>query len=62
VVLDGLPTVTEESKPKLIKFLLKKLNQYGKTREDAIFMPINESTKTSEGYGFSPVYVSKANI
>lgn len=48
VVIDGLPIVPEESKPKLIKFLLKKLNTIGKTREDAIFMPVNNK-KMSEG-------------
>ncbi|CRK23796.1 hypothetical protein BN1708_013805 [Verticillium longisporum] len=42
VVIDGLPAVTEEQKPKLVKFLLKKLNQVGKTREDLIFMPMGE--------------------
>ncbi len=49
VVIDGLPVVTEEQKPKLLKFLLKKLNSVGKTKEDAIFMPLNESG-VSEGY------------
>jgi translation initiation factor 3 subunit B len=48
VVVDGLPVVPEESKLKLIKFLLKKLNGAGKTSEDAIFMPLNEN-KMSEG-------------
>ena len=42
VVIDGLPVVTEENKSKLIKFLLRKLNTVGKTKEDAIFMPLNE--------------------
>lgn len=42
VVIDGLPIVPEDSKPKLIKFLLKKLNSIGKTKEDAIFMPLND--------------------
>lgn len=42
VVIDGLPDVTEETKPKLIKFLLRKLNSVGRTREDSIFMPIGE--------------------
>ncbi|KAM0280542.1 hypothetical protein ACHAQH_003987 [Verticillium albo-atrum] len=42
VVIDGLPAVNEEQKPKLVKFLLKKLNQVGKTREDLIFMPMGE--------------------
>ena len=49
VVIDGLPIVPEDSKQKLIKFLLKKLNTAGKTKEDAVFMPINETGK-SEGY------------
>lgn len=49
VVIDGLPVVTEEQKPKLVKFLLKKLNSVGKTREDQIYMPIGESGK-SNGY------------
>lgn len=42
VVIDGLPAVTEEQKPKLIKFLLKKLNTVGKTREDMIYMPMGD--------------------
>jgi len=49
VVIDGLPVVTEEQKPKLVKFLLKKLNSVGKTKEDAVFMPLNENG-SSEGY------------
>ena len=48
VVVDGLPRVPEESKQKLTKFLLKKLTAAGKTKEDAIFMPMGESG-TSEG-------------
>lgn len=51
VVIDGLPIVPEEKKPQLIKFLLKKLNSIGKTREESIFMPLDESRK-SEGYAF----------
>lgn len=46
VVIDGLPEVTEETKPKLIKFLLRKLNAVGRTREDSIFMPIGEDGKS----------------
>lgn len=49
VVIDGLPLVPEDSKQKLVKFLLKKLNTVGKTREDAIFMPLDDQ-KMSEGY------------
>ena len=45
VVIDGLPEVTEETKPKLIKFLMRKLNAVGKTKED-IFMPIGEDGKS----------------
>jgi translation initiation factor 3 subunit B len=48
VVIDGLPIVPVESKPKLVKFLMKKLNSVGKTSEDAITMPMNESDM-SEG-------------
>lgn len=49
VVIDGLPVVPEESRQKLIKFLLRKLNAVGHTSEDAIFMPLNEKNM-SEGY------------
>lgn len=42
VVIDGLPAVTEEQKPKLIKFLLKKLTTVGRTSEDAIYMPMGD--------------------
>lgn len=48
VVIDGLPLVPEESRQKLIKFLLRKLNTVGQTSEDAIFMPLNEKNM-SEG-------------
>ncbi|MCJ1226795.1 Translation initiation factor 3 subunit b [Toensbergia leucococca] len=51
VVIDGLPIVPEDSKQKLVKFLLKKLNTVGKTKEDAIFMPLNDK-KMSEGFAF----------
>jgi hypothetical protein len=46
VVIDGLPEVNEEQKPKLVKFLLKKLNTVGKTREDLIYMPMGEDGKS----------------
>jgi translation initiation factor 3 subunit B len=42
VVIDGLPPVNEEQKPKLVKFLLKKLNTVGRTSEDAIYMPMGD--------------------
>ncbi|KAF4982314.1 hypothetical protein FZEAL_2043 [Fusarium zealandicum] len=46
VVVDGLPAVTEEQKPKLVKFLLKKLNSVGKTKEDLIHMPMGDNGKS----------------
>jgi translation initiation factor 3 subunit B len=46
VVIDGLPEVTEEQKPKLVKFLLKKLNSVGKTKEELIHMPMGEDGKS----------------
>lgn len=46
VVIDGLPEVTEEQKPKLVKFLLKKLNSVGKTKEDMIDMPMGPDGKS----------------
>lgn len=49
VVIDGLPVVTEETKPKLIKFLLRKLQSVGRVREDSVHMPLGEDGK-SEGY------------
>ena len=49
VVVDGLPVVPEESKGKLVKFLLKKLTAAGQTREDTVFMPVNDSTGKTEG-------------
>lgn len=49
VVLDGLPIVPEDSKDKLIKYLLKKLNTVGRTSTDAIYMPLSDK-KMSEGW------------
>ncbi|PYI30627.1 eukaryotic translation initiation factor 3 subunit B [Aspergillus indologenus CBS 114.80] len=51
VVIDGLPIVPEESRQKLIKFLLRKLTTAGNTSEDAVFMPINDKNM-SEGFAF----------
>lgn len=50
VVIEGLPVVPEESRQKLIKFLLRKLNTIGKAKEDGVFMPLNDEGMT-EGYG-----------
>jgi len=49
VVVDGLPVVPEDNKPKLVKFLLRKLNSVGKVKDDDVHMPLNEEGKT-EGY------------
>ena len=46
VVIDGLPAVTEDQMPKLVKFLLKKLNSVGRTREDLIHMPMGDDGKS----------------
>ncbi|PMD62192.1 eukaryotic translation initiation factor 3 subunit B [Hyaloscypha bicolor E] len=51
VVIDGLPSVTEETKPKLIKFLKRKLDPVGKVKEDSIFMPLGPDG-TSEKFAF----------
>ncbi|KAL1975463.1 hypothetical protein VTN31DRAFT_3855 [Thermomyces dupontii] len=51
VVLDGLPIVPAESKEKLIKYILKKLNTVGRTSADAVFMPLNDKNM-SEGFAF----------
>merc|ERR1712000_621401 len=42
VVIDGLPKITEEQKPKLIKFLLRKLTTVGTTNADMIYMPMGD--------------------
>ncbi|KAG9512934.1 translation initiation factor eIF-3b, partial [Aureobasidium melanogenum] len=52
VVVDGLPKVPEESKGKLIKFILRKLTTAGKTSEDLVLMPISDETNMTEGYAF----------
>jgi translation initiation factor 3 subunit B len=49
VVIDGLPKVPEESRQKLTKFLMRKLNDAGRTREENIYMPLNEETNVTEG-------------
>jgi hypothetical protein len=53
VVIDGLPKVPEDSKPKLIKFLLRKLNSVAKAREDSVYMPLGKDG-LSEGYAQFP--------
>lgn len=42
VVIDGLPKVDNEQKPKLVKFLLRKLAAVGKVREENVHMPMGD--------------------
>lgn len=50
VVVDGCPSVPEESKVKLVKFLCKKLSDVGRVSPDAVYMPVDEKTKMTQGY------------
>lgn len=52
VVVDGLPVVPEDSKAKLIKFILRKMADVGTSREDQVRMPLNSETSMTEGYAF----------
>ncbi|KAH9844435.1 Eukaryotic translation initiation factor 3 subunit B [Teratosphaeria destructans] len=52
IVIDGLPKVPPGSKDKLVKFLLRKLTTVGKTKEENVFMPMNEAGDMSEGFAF----------
>ncbi|KAK3073553.1 Translation initiation factor 3 subunit b [Teratosphaeriaceae sp. CCFEE 6253] len=52
VVVDGLPKVPPGSKDKLVKFLLRKLTGFGRTKEDNVYMPMNEANDMSEGFAF----------
>lgn len=49
VVIDGLPKVPEESREKLMKFVIRKLKTAGKVKEDGFYMPMNEDTKMTDG-------------
>lgn len=49
VVVDGLPIVTEDTRPKLVKFLKRKLDAVGLVKGDSIHMPLGADGK-SEGY------------
>lgn len=55
VVLDGLPIVPAESKEKLIKYILKKLNTVGRTSADAVFMPLNDKNMSEGFVPFGPI-------
>ena len=46
VVVDNLPEVDEAQKPRLVRYLLKKLQQAGKTSEDRIEMPMGENGRS----------------
>jgi len=49
VVIDGLPVVPEDSKGKLVKFVLRKLNSVGKVKDEGVHMPVGDDGKT-EGF------------
>jgi translation initiation factor 3 subunit B len=49
VVLDGLPQVPEDSKAKLVKFIIRKLQPVGRVLEDGFFMPLGDD-KLTAGY------------
>lgn len=51
VVVDGLPEVTEDTKPKLIKFLKRKLDAAGKVRDESIHMPLGPDGKSERYFG-----------
>jgi translation initiation factor 3 subunit B len=53
VVIDGLPTVEEDAKPKLIKFLKRKLDAAGRIRDESIHMPLGEDGKSMKYFAFS---------
>lgn len=55
VVVDGLPVVTDEQKPKLVKFLLKKLQTVGRVHEDSIEMPMGQDGKSQGLVTLNPV-------
>ena len=46
VVVDGLPIVPQDSQARLTKFLLRKLTAAGRTKEESIFMPLDDSGMT----------------
>lgn len=49
VVVDGCPQIPEESKPKLIKVLAKRLGEAGRIKMDGIHMPVDEATGKTFG-------------
>ena len=53
MLVDGLPQVNTALMPKLVKFLLKKLCEVGRTNSEAIFMPLNDETEKTEGHAFT---------
>lgn len=49
VIVDGCPIVNEESRPKLIKFLCKKLGDVGRPKVDLVYMPLSDETNMTKG-------------
>lgn len=63
VVVDGLPIVTEANKTKLVKFLVKKLNEVGRTKADAVFMPMDEQEEPkSQGWVFTTTQATTSHF
>ncbi|KAK4546092.1 Translation initiation factor 3 subunit b [Oleoguttula mirabilis] len=52
IVIDGLPRVPSGSKDKLVKFLLRKLTTVGKTKEESVYMPMDEAGDMTAGFAF----------
>ena len=52
IVVDGLPKVPPSKKDQLVKFLLRSLTKVGRTSEQNVFMPMNDSGDMSEGFAF----------
>lgn len=59
VVVDGLPTVNEEQKPKLVKFLTRKLVSVGKVND--LTMPMGDDGN-SLGYVVSILTLPSTNL
>lgn len=62
VVIDGLPVVPEDSRQKLIKFLLRKLNSVGQASEDAVFMPVTDKGMTEGCVSWEYLYLWRNNF
>lgn len=54
IILDGLPIVGQASRPQLIRFLLRKLNDVSPVADQSkIYMPVDQQQMTLGQAGFS---------